>query len=850
MTKVFISYRRDDSADITGRLYDHLTSRYGSANIFKDVDSIPLGMDFRTHLGDAVAKCEAVIVVIGPRWSGAAPDGTARLNDPGDFVRIEVEQALARQIPVIPVLVGGVTMPKADALPDSLRDLVFRNAMQLRPDPDFRGDLSRLFKGLERLTAITPRTSGKPTATSPPAPLPAPPPASEPVREVIREVVIQPSKSSPPPLQRPTVVTPPAQHKPPASTTSPAPEKQAAPKKSEPTAIVAKPGTQFGMPLPPRKSPSPATPPKHLTLVAMLAVVGAVIGAGTLAAYLMGGLGNTKKPAAPSPAPPQQVPEPGPKSEPEPGAIYKSLEIKPGTPSEGQATPNGQPEPILDEEIVGDLLVTAIKAQALREFERTLTARIDELFEQGKDAEAIQLLRDAVKTRPESAGAWSELGRVLTPVDTEEALRALNEAVRLRPDDALALARRGALHAQMGHATQAKADVDRAVELDRTQSKIFVNRSRAYKRMGDLGAALESLSEAIKLEPLPDLYTERAVLVSPFDQALAKADFDKAISLKPSAYALASRGNFLLSYANNDPKQLALAETDCTEALKLDAKFHDAHKVRAAVRSALEKYAGAVDDLSEYLRAVPNDGNAYRDRAVAYGSLGRHDDSIRDFKLAIEKKASAKYIELDLSDAYVAKAQSLKPLRNQAEAAIEACTQAIAVCSDFVQARTHLVPARDALGRAYFTRAQCAASPADSLTDLEKASELGYSDATKALANLFEKGGPGIPLDLVRSVELARLAKDQRMLTLTVPCVSLDGSGNTRLRVWVTTPRDRALRQPLEDELSRLREDFNATIGEAELTQFRDWWRTATTQNTPFPDVVDAALDSEEAAPK
>jgi hypothetical protein len=145
---VFISYRRDDSADITGRIYDRLIEHFSRDIVFKDVDSIPLGIDFRQHLEKALSQCRVLIAVVGNEWMGSE-EGKRRIDDPRDHVRLELELALSRNIPVIPVLVRRATIPTEEALPPSLRSLAYRNGIQVRPDPDFHGDVDRLIKGIE-----------------------------------------------------------------------------------------------------------------------------------------------------------------------------------------------------------------------------------------------------------------------------------------------------------------------------------------------------------------------------------------------------------------------------------------------------------------------------------------------------------------------------------------------------------------------------------------------------------------------------------------------------------------------------------------------------------------------------
>jgi hypothetical protein len=148
MPAIFISYRREDSIDVTGRIYDRLCQHFGRQNVFKDVDSIPLGVDFRKHLGDSVGQCNVLLTIIGRQWLNGER-GHRRLDDVRDFVRIEMEAALKRDIPVVPVLVQGSSMPSLEDLPEVLQSLIYRNGIPVRPDPDFHQDMDRLIKGIE-----------------------------------------------------------------------------------------------------------------------------------------------------------------------------------------------------------------------------------------------------------------------------------------------------------------------------------------------------------------------------------------------------------------------------------------------------------------------------------------------------------------------------------------------------------------------------------------------------------------------------------------------------------------------------------------------------------------------------
>jgi hypothetical protein len=148
---IFVSYRRSDSADVSGRIYDRLIAKFGKETVFKDVDSIPLGLDFKEYLDKQVGECNVLLAIIGDRWLEASDvSGERRLDDPADFVRIEIESALERGIPVIPLLVRDAKMPSEEQLPATLKKLVYRNGTPIRSDPDFHRDMDRLISALEK----------------------------------------------------------------------------------------------------------------------------------------------------------------------------------------------------------------------------------------------------------------------------------------------------------------------------------------------------------------------------------------------------------------------------------------------------------------------------------------------------------------------------------------------------------------------------------------------------------------------------------------------------------------------------------------------------------------------------
>lgn len=190
--KIFISYRRDDSEGEAGRLYDDLTRVFGPDAVFMDVSDIHPGKDFRQAIDDNVAKCAVLLAMIGPEWTTVKDaSGARRLDQPNDFVCLEITSALTRGIDVIPVLVHGARMPAPAELPDALQNLAYRNCVELthtRWNSDVEV-LSRALRdyaqrGNEFPTVIirrsilgvpAPETPAVQTAVPPPAPASHPP---------------------------------------------------------------------------------------------------------------------------------------------------------------------------------------------------------------------------------------------------------------------------------------------------------------------------------------------------------------------------------------------------------------------------------------------------------------------------------------------------------------------------------------------------------------------------------------------------------------------------------------------------------------------------------------------------
>jgi len=148
--RIFLNYRREDTGWAAGRLFDRLSHRFGKDQVFKDIDSIRLGDDFVDAITSAVGSCDVLLALIGDRWLSIIDrDGQRRLDDDNDFVRLEIEAALTRNVRVIPILVEGARMPRSADLPASMAKLVRRQALKLNPDQEFESGVERLFRALD-----------------------------------------------------------------------------------------------------------------------------------------------------------------------------------------------------------------------------------------------------------------------------------------------------------------------------------------------------------------------------------------------------------------------------------------------------------------------------------------------------------------------------------------------------------------------------------------------------------------------------------------------------------------------------------------------------------------------------
>jgi hypothetical protein len=147
---IFVSYRRNDSSAMAGWIHEKLFSQYGTS-VFKDIDNIAIGENFRNAIGRALRHCDVMVAVIGPKWLGPKDDGTRRIDEERDWIRVEIEIASHLGIPIIPVLVERAQMPGTHQVPEGMREVTLLNALVIEPSADFQNQVRRLFDSIDRL---------------------------------------------------------------------------------------------------------------------------------------------------------------------------------------------------------------------------------------------------------------------------------------------------------------------------------------------------------------------------------------------------------------------------------------------------------------------------------------------------------------------------------------------------------------------------------------------------------------------------------------------------------------------------------------------------------------------------
>lgn len=300
---IAISYRREDSLPIAGRLYDRLQSEFGKGNVLMDFDSIPYGVDFREQIRKIIEDSKVVLALIGPAWLGDRGTAGRRIDDPADFVRLEIRYALEKGIPIIPILLNDTFMPSPETLPPEIGSLAYLNGLTLSTGIDFHHHADQLTVAIRRFVKIrdeseptSPPKASSPTSLSPlsMSGVAAPEAASSAIPPSPSEIVAPENASTAIPSSPSTPAAPEAvpadmaplssSVAPPASvpaTTSPSASPMVAPEvataKGPLHAMVAAPSTPAAVAPPPPETSSKGPSLRWLALIATAGILGLLL---------------------------------------------------------------------------------------------------------------------------------------------------------------------------------------------------------------------------------------------------------------------------------------------------------------------------------------------------------------------------------------------------------------------------------------------------------------------------------------------------------------------------------------------------------------------------------------------
>ena len=511
MGTIFINYRREDSISTSGRLYDRLSQTFGRKNIFMDVDHIPAGVDFVAHLNSQVAACNIILVVIGPHWLEAKDEnGGRRLDNPDDFVVIEIATALARNIRVIPVLVDGARMPKAGELPGSLKALARRQAVEVR-QLHFGRDAEAL---LERINEAL----GGEFGWQRPWRLKAAVGAVAAVLLLLLGWIgfssIDFSGWTPSAEMRQEVKTEQDRQ---VTTAAVAQAKRNAEEAEQQRIAAAKAEDD-------KKAKAAAAEAEQQRIAAAKA--------------------ENEKKAKAAAAETEQQRIAAAKAENEKKAKAAAAE------AERQQIAAAKAE---DEK--------KAKATAVAEQQRLASLKAEDDRKRAED-----------ETRMRYTTLVSQSNTDINAGNYDKAIATLSEAMRLNPNDqGLASFKRGIAYGSKGDYERAIADFSETVRLDPKSVLAFRNRGLAYDKKGDYDRAIADFSEAIRLDPKYALafYSRGLTYETKGDNDRAIADFNEAIRLNPNyAPAFGNRG---LAYDRKGNPDRAIV--DFNEAIRLDPKY-------------------------------------------------------------------------------------------------------------------------------------------------------------------------------------------------------------------------------------------------------------------------------------
>ncbi len=584
MPRVAISYRRADSDSITGRIFDRLVHRYGKESVFRDIDNIPLGTDFRKYIAEALGKSDILLVIVGTRWIG----GQARISDETDPVRIEVETAFAQKLHIIPVLVNRARMPKSSQLPESLKDFPFLNAAKIDSGQDFDHHLERLIRSMDRM--LEEKSRGQ-AARAAPGTVSPPRPIETPIQPEIADSTAQLS--------------------------------------AEPTPLHGRAGELQSVRNQPDEDPvaRTVTLPKRTQRTRYPRALAWKLAGALFVLALISVVALYSKTQTSEPAIAVSVRTPGPNVKNiidvynQGQDFYKKTEYDSAIASYTEAI---QIDPKYAPAYVGR--GDAFKAK--KEYEHAI-AEYSEAIQLGSNAAAVYGARatayynnkdydraiadyaSAIKLDP-TFSSQSYAGALLArgndyydKKDYSHAIVDYTEAIRLDPKNALPFNRRGlAYFKKWNDYDQAIADYTEAIKLDPKSAVAYDNRGNAYYYKNDYDRAIADYDKAIEIDPkiAVNYYDRGWVYYKKNDYGRAIVDYNKSIEINPKfVIAYVGRG---LAYQWKNDKDYDRAIADFSEAIRLDSFYTAAYTYRGLAYEAKGDKVRATADFHAAL-ALP-----------------------------------------------------------------------------------------------------------------------------------------------------------------------------------------------------------------------------------------------------
>lgn len=467
--QIFISYRRNDAAYVTGHINDRLCKEFGPESIFTDVDNIALGVDFRSVLDEKVGQCQILLAVIGDHWLKAKnQEGKLRLHDPADFVRIEIESALQRGIPVIPLLVAGTIMPSKGDLPESLQDLSFRNGTQIRPVPDFHADIDRLIHSLKK-HLHTESTEPKDAAAEHSA----------------AEAGQRTAQKQEPYLDEGNRSRRHEDRQPESSETNVIPEDdERARKQIELTRQHAK-----------ERSSASAFRPWVIAIILIVAGASWYIDFDYKKQFnaAVAALTTMRGPAAEDEA--ELTADAGAQAQSEADAFASDQPVATDPIAEAES------ETDVIDAAQGDAELVAEVQDAEGETDTVTQAQVESAVISDAQAEADQTADTEAQSQLDASAAFSEGNSLAALGNHEAAIEQYDEAIRLIAEPAFVYKQRGASYHALGNYEAAVKDYSEAIRLNPEDANALYNRGTTYQELGDHVAAIENYDEVIRLNP-------------------------------------------------------------------------------------------------------------------------------------------------------------------------------------------------------------------------------------------------------------------------------------------------------------------------------------------------------------